>query len=351
MSNLKSKKVAVAMSGGLDSSITAYLLQKEGYEVVGITGKMQDDANFDKVIQNAKDVCDSLGIEHISLNLNKKFKSCVIDYFENSYISGLTPNPCIACNRTIKWGEIFDYAINTLGCDYYATGHYAQIVENNGKFKLKRAKDDNKDQIYYLYKLTQDDLKHTLFPLAEYVKPEIRKIAVDNDLPCKSSKESQDICFISPPDTAKKYLLRTFEAKKGDFVDINSGQKAGEHDGFFLYTIGQRKGIGIAAPKPLYVISIDAKTNTVYVGYKENLYKDCLNIDNVNWQQPEYAKQDFKALVKIRYNTTAKPCTIKPEGNTAHIIFDESQSGVTPGQAAVIYDENNEYLIGGGTII
>jgi len=238
-----------------------------------------------------------------------------------------------------------------LQVDFYATGHYAVINMENGIYRLCRSKDDKKDQIYMLFELTQKDLAQTLFPLSVLTKLQVRQIAEEHNLPCKASKDSQDICFIKPPDSTKKYLTRIFGEKKGSIVDVGSGKVLGEHNGFYQYTIGQRKGIGIAAPYPLYVVSLDAGRNIVYVGYEENLYKQELIISCVNWQQPSFGDKEFKGLVKIRYNTTAKEAIIMPEqDNSAKIVFTEPQSGVTPGQAAVIYDDENKYLIGGGWI-
>jgi tRNA-specific 2-thiouridylase len=344
-------KVAVAMSGGVDSSAAAFLLKKQGYEVIGITGKMQDTPSFELVVKNAKNVCDFLNIEHFVLDLSKEFGSNVVNYFTNAYNEGITPNPCVVCNKHIKWGSLFDYAVNKLACDYYVTGHYANIVSENSLYKLKRAKDDKKDQLYYLFELSQYHLSKTLFPLGDFDKSEIKQIASEANLPSKSFKESQDICFIRPPDTTKKFLQDNLGIQKGVFIDVNTNKIYGQHDGYYNYTIGQRKGIGISAPLPLYVISIDAHNNIVYVGNQENLFKKSLVVKNLNWQQIEYKDSEFKALVKIRYNTTAKSCTIIPDGDFVKIVFDEPQSGITPGQAAVIYDSQNEFLIGGGWIL
>lgn len=362
------KRVAVAMSGGVDSSTAALLLKNQGYEVIGITGIMHEFS--DSSVKNASDVCKVLEIPHYSADLKDEFKKRIISSFEESYKNGLTPNPCTLCNRQIKWGLLRDYARNELKAEFYATGHYARITKEDSNYKLCRAKDDKKDQIYMLFSLTQEDLATTLFPLSEFTKPEVRRIAKANNLPSAENPESQDVCFICPPDTTKKYLTRNIGEQEGNIVDINTGKVLGKHQGCFLYTIGQRKGIGIAAAEPLYVVSTDAKTNTVYVGYKKNIYSNKAEIINVNWQQPvildngidstgldkrqgEESKsyKPFKALVKIRYNSSAKPATVIPgNNNTATVEFDEPVSAITPGQAAVFYDLNNEYLIGGGWI-
>jgi tRNA-specific 2-thiouridylase len=350
--NTEKTKIAVALSGGLDSSVTCWLLKEQGYEVVAITVKMVNDEKFEQIIQNAKEVAKQLGIEHYTLDLHEQFKQDVIDYFENSYKNGQTPNPCILCNRTIKWGALFDYATKELNCNFVASGHYAKICNENGVLKLNPAKDETKDQQYYLFELTQDKLKKILFPLADYTKDEIRKIAIENNLPSKSAKESQDICFITKPMTTKKYLIEKFGEIKGNFVLENTGEKIGSHNGFYQYTIGQRKGIGIAYKEPLYVTRLDANKNIVYVGTKEYLYKNSLKIKNITIQYP-IKNDEFDAFVKIRYNMQPQKAKIKinKDESTGEIIFFEAISSITSGQAAVFYDIDNKHLIGGGWII
>lgn len=331
-----SKKVAVALSGGVDSAVTAKLLLEEGYEVVGLTGKMTCSADFVTVVKNAKRVADKLGIEHYVYDATKEFGEKVINYFETSYANGETPNPCIMCNKHIKWGCLFDYATDVLGADYIATGHYANIKDG----KLYPASDEHKDQLYFLFMLDRAKLEKTLFPLSKYRKFQVRALAEKYDLPPKSSKESQDICFIKAPMTTKKYLNNAFGSKKGDFIEKSTGKVLGHHDGFWQYTIGQRKGIGIAAPYPLYVIEIEAQTNTVYVGKQEELYTKELILDNVNWSG------EFDALVKIRYNMKAVRAHIIEN----KIVFDEPVSAITKGQACVLYDINDGHLLGGAFI-
>ncbi len=349
MSN--NKKVAVGLSGGLDSSVTCFLLKQQGYDVAAITVKMVDDAKFEQIVKNAVAVADKIGIPHYVLDLSKEFKKDVIDYFENSYKNGLTPNPCILCNRTIKWGRLFDYAINVLGCDYVSSGHYARIEDMDGIKKMYPAKDEKKDQQYYLFELDQNHLQKIIFPLSGYTKDEIRKIALDNDLPSKSSKESQDICFITKPMTTKKYITQKFGTKKGDFVFLKTGKKVGTHEGFYQYTIGQRKGIGIAWEEPLYVVKLDAQKNIVYVGTKEDLLSTELSLHDVKFQYP-FEKEEFEANVKIRYNMDSKPARVFVDykNMTGRVVFDEPVASVTSGQAAVFYDKNDKHLIGGGWI-
>ncbi len=345
----KKKTAVVAMSGGVDSSVAALLLQKEGYRVIGLTGKMINSESALSVISNAKRVADKLGIEHHVCDVTELFKEKVISYFENSYRNGKTPNPCIMCNQYIKWGELFNYAVNELGADVFATGHYADIRYDNGFYKLYPAKDEHKDQLYFLYRLSQKQLSKTIFPLYHYDKEEVKKIAYEYDLPPKDSKESQDICFIQKPYTAKKYLMDKFGSKKGDFIDILTGKKWGEHQGCYQYTIGQRKGIGIAAPYPLYVIDIDAEKNIVYVGREEDNYKRSLRACDLNFSYP-IKTDEFDAFVKIRYNMQCKRAHIRIINNCADVIFDEPVNSVTAGQSCVFYDLNDLHLIGGGIV-
>lgn len=345
----KNKKAAVALSGGVDSAVAALLLKNQGYEVIGITGKMVNSPGADKVCENAKIVADKLGIQHYIYDVTVNFEEKIIKYFENSYATGKTPNPCIMCNQFIKFGELLDYAVNELGADFYSTGHYAQIINENGIYKLYPAKDSHKDQLYFLYRLNQNQLSRMLFPLADYEKNQVRQMAVDADLPPKSSKESQDICFIEKPNTTKKYLNDKFGIKKGDFIDIKDGKKWGEHTGTYQYTIGQRKGIGIAAPYPLYVIDIDAGKNIVYLGREEDNYKTKLSVTDVNLTYTD-CPQEFDAMVKIRYNMHSQKAHVKLNGTNADIEFYEPVNSITKGQAGVFYDINDGHLIGGGWV-
>src|SRR5574344_1617619 len=325
------KKAVVALSGGVDSSICALLLKQQGYDVIGLTGKMTKTASADKIVENARKVAENLGIKFEFLDVSEKFEEKVIKYFENSYAKGETPNPCAVCNKFIKWGELYDYA---------------NIIEKDGIYKLFPAKDEKKDQLYFLFSLSQEQLKHTLFPLSSYTKPEIKELAKKFNLPSKDSKESQDICFIQKPMTTKMYLQEKINSKKGDFIELSSGKKLGEHDGFFLFTIGQRKGIGIAAEKPLYVVKTDPEKNIVYLGFDEENSENEVLISNLNWfETPE---NKFEAMVKIRYNMQAVKALIEIDDNKAKIIFKEPVKSITKGQSGVIYDINDGHLIGGG---
>lgn len=349
MTNKSEKIAVVAMSGGVDSSVTALLLQQKGYKVIGITGKMINSPAANIVCQNAQKVADKLGIELKILDVTENFQKKVIDYFETSYQCGKTPNPCIVCNQFIKWGEIFNYAINELKADIFATGHYADIRCDNGIYKLYPAKDEHKDQLYFLYRLGQKELSKTIFPLYEYEKAKVKQMAIDYDLPPKSSKESQDICFIQKPNTTKKYLTEKFGYMPGDFIEISTGKKLGTHTGHYQYTIGQRKGIGIAAPYPLYVIDIDAEKNIVYLGKREDDFRTKLVIENLNFSY-SIQEKEFDAMVKIRYNMQAKKAHIIILDDKAEIEFYEPVNSITAGQAGVMYDITDGHLIGGGWV-
>ena len=344
------KRAAVALSGGVDSSVAALLLKQQGYDVIGITAQTTNTDDSYTVIQNAEKVAKKLNIPFYPFDATKVFKEKVIDYFENSYASGLTPNPCIMCNKYMKWGALFDFAIDKLEADFIATGHYAKIKEIDGYFKLYPASDEHKDQLYFLFMIGQEHLAKTLFPLSDLKKEDVRNIAHENNLPSKSAKESQDICFIKPPMTSKKYLNALLKPRSGLFVEKSTGKILGKHNGYWQYTIGQRKGIGLAAPEALYVLNIDAANNIVYVGYKEDLLENKLNLQNFHWNYPVKQKE-FEAKVKIRYNMQAVPAKvlINPD-NSVCIEFQQPISAIAKGQACVLYDKNDGHLLGGSFI-
>ena len=340
------ERVLVGMSGGVDSSVCAALLKNDGYEVLGITLDLFGDTTQSQA--DAKSVCDSLEIEHTVFNLKNEFKGFVIDNFINEYINGRTPNPCIVCNREIKFGEMLKLA-DKLGCDKIATGHYAKIIEKNGRFLLCRGDDRSKDQSYVLYCLTQKQLSRTVFPLASHSKDEVRATAEGLNLINANKKDSQDICFVPDGDYAA-FIEKTanFVAQTGNYLDIN-GKVLGQHKGVIRYTIGQRKGLGIALGKPAFVIDKNPNTNEVIIGDEENLFYNKVYIENLNFIPFDELKGEMKVFCKLRYRHTEQPAIIKPYKNGVLVEFDAPQRAPSPGQAAVFYD--GDIVVGGGTIV
>ncbi len=343
------KKVLLGMSGGVDSSVAAAILKNNGYDVAGATFLLFGETDSNDNIRDAKAVCDVLGIEHFVLDMRDTFKSSVIDYFLNEYISGRTPNPCVMCNKTIKFGTFLP-AAESLGFDLISTGHYAKISFDSAKDRYLLSKcDSQKDQSYFLYNLTQHQLSRTIFPLSSLSKEDVRRIASEYDLPVKSKADSQDVCFI-PKNQTPSFLKSKLGEKKGAFISP-SGEILGSHNGVWNYTIGQRKGFGIAFGKPAYVSAIDPHKNTVTLSFDQNdIFVTSFNVNAVNMIKYEKITEPTKALVKIRFAHNAAPATIFPEENgTLKITFDTPQRAVTSGQSAVFYDEND--VIGGGTIL
>ena len=338
------KKVAVAMSGGVDSSLTAAILLERGFDVLGITMKLNSD---EKNILDAQKVCNHLGISHHVADFKEIFRAEVENYFVAEYLRGRTPNPCVRCNLKIKFGALFDFASN-LGAEFFSTGHYARIIFEDGRFKLKKAVDVKKDQSYVLYNLTADKLSKILLPLGDFSKVETRILAEKLNLPVAHKPDSQEICFV-PDDDYKNFILSREPAaqalKSGEIVD-SSGKVLGNHHGVANYTIGQRKGLGIAAPQPLYVTKIDVANKKVVVGTNDNLFTKNLTAHNANWiYKPPLPKI---LTAKIRYGAKFSACTVTEEENSLKIIFSEPQRAITPGQSIVFYD-GDEVL--GGAII
>ena len=342
------KKVLLGMSGGVDSSVSAILLQKEGYDVIGITmalSKETDDTD-------AKAVCKELGIEHHFVDLKSEFKKYVIDNFIKCYANAKTPNPCIECNRKLKFGAMFEKA-KELGCDYLATGHYANIEYSN-KYKqyvLKKGDAIGKDQSYVLYTLPEDMLEHIIFPLGKFkTKDEIRKIASDNNFNMVANKpDSEDICFI-PDGNYKRFLENNSDLKPkiGNIV-LQDGTVLGKHSGLYNYTIGQRKGLGISYKEPLFVIGFNIRNNEVIVGTKEEAYKDCAIIDNVNILIKDIDIENLHVKVKTRYSTRESEAILQELDNKMiKINFLKPQKTITPAQSAVFYID--DVVIGGGII-
>ena len=345
-------KVVVGLSGGVDSSASAALLQQQGYDVAGLTlwlmkGKGQC---CSEGLVDAAALCEQLGIEHHVVDSRETFEKYIVNYLVEGYSAGVTPLPCSQCNSAVKFGPMLAYARAELGADYIATGHYARVDRDpdSGRFRLRRAFDRNKDQTYFLYDLDQDALGHSLFPLGERQKTETRKIAADSELVTATKPESQDLCLVESHGTMRDFLSKYLSPKPGDIVDTE-GKRLGQHDGIQNYTIGQRKGLGIAAAHPLYVVALDPGKNQVVVGDRDRVYSAGCQISRANWVSIAEPSAPIRASVQVRYRSQATPATIVPLPNQrAAIQFDEPQFGVTPGQAAVGYDD--DVLLVGGII-
>lgn len=342
-------RILVGMSGGVDSSVTALLLKKQGYDVVGVTMKLLD--NAENMTHDAKIICEKLGIEYHVVDFSKAFKEKVIDYFSNEYINGRTPNPCNMCNRYLKFGLLLDSAINNFNCENIATGHYAKVdySSDTGRYFLRKSDTDKKDQTYALYKLTQEQLSRVIMPLGSYEKENVRKIAEENGLINAKKKDSQEICFV-PDNNYIKFIEDNynFKSKKGNFVDLN-GNILGEHKGIIHYTIGQRKGLEIAFQKRMYVIDIDPVKNEVVLGNDEDLFIDNFICDDINFMAIDGLKKPIPANVKIRYSAKPEKAELIPlNDGSIKVVFSEKQRAITPGQSAVFYKD--DIVLGGGTI-
>ncbi len=346
------KKVLIGVSGGVDSSVAALLLKQQGYEVAGVTFKLWGDENSsnEKDIKDAKKVCDSLGIKHYIFDYKDMFKSEVIDYFVSEYKKGRTPNPCVMCNKKIKFNAFLSSALD-MGYDYIATGHYAftKYNENTKRYELIQAKSDKKDQSYVLYSLTQEQLSHTLFPIGEYSKEEVRQIAADNNLIVSNKPDSQDICFIPTGDYEKFLLEYTGEScPQGNFKDIK-GNIIGNHLGLWHYTIGQRKGLGMAFGKPMFVMDINPDDNSVTLADDNEIFSDTLYTEEANLISVDKLTEPVELMAKIRYSHQKAPAMVFPMDNgELKVVFKEPQRAITKGQAVVFYKDNSVF---GGAII
>lgn len=356
-------KVLVAMSGGIDSSVAAMLLHEQGYEVIGITMKTWDYASSGGTrkttgccslddINDARILAVNMGFHHIILDIREEFGDYIIDNFVDEYMAGRTPNPCVLCNTHIKWDALLRRA-DQLGCEFIATGHYAQVRNENGRYIISKGKDENKDQSYVLWGLSQEALARTLFPLGGFSKPAIRKMALDRGYEELSKKgESFEICFV-PDNDYRGFLKRRVEGLEekvagGDFVDVD-GKVIGKHKGYPFYTVGQRKGLEVAFGDPRYVIKINAEANIVVLGTKEDLNKKEVFVRNPNISKFDKLPNKMEALSKIRYKDKGKNSEISVlDDGRIKIDFFEDVKGVAPGQSAVFYDGND--LIGGGFI-
>ncbi len=358
------ERVVIGMSGGVDSSVAAAVLKEQGYDVIGVTMRLWDGENICgsftegtccslSAVEDARRVANRIGIDYHVLDFRDDFKKYVIDYFTNEYLNGRTPNPCIACNRFLKFDAMLKKA-NLLGADKVATGHYARVDfdKSSGRYLLKRAKSTAKDQTYALYSLTQDQLSHTLMPLGGFSgKDEVRKMAESLNLPTAEKPDSMEICFVPDNDYAG-FIGRHIKnlPPEGDFVDLK-GNVLGRHKGIINYTIGQRKGLGIAFGKPMFVVKIDAENNRVVLGEKGSEFSDGLLAADWNFIPFDTLNKPIRAEIKIRYSARPAMGEISMNGNYLRIKFDEPQRAVTPGQAVVFYQPDGDLVLGGATII
>ena len=356
------KKVIVGMSGGVDSSVAACLLKEQGYEVIGVTMQIWQDEDVQKqeenggccglsAVDDARRVAQVLDIPYYVMNFKNEFKRTVMDYFVEEYLRGRTPNPCIACNRYVKWEALLHRSLE-IGADYIATGHYARIEQlSNGRYVVCMSKTAAKDQTYALYNLTQQQLAHTLMPVGEYTKEEIRQIAEAHRLPIANKPDSQEICFIPDNDYAG-FIDREAEGKvppRGNFVTTD-GRILGEHKGIIHYTVGQRKGLNLAMGHPVFVIEIRPETNEVVIGEAEDVFTKELYFEQPNCMAVEAFCDGDRFLGKVRYGHKGTMCAVEhTENGLLKCIFDEPVRAVTPGQAVVLYRDG--YVAGGGTIV
>ena len=347
------KRIVVGLSGGVDSSTVAALLQQQGYEVVGVTlwlmkGKGQC---CSEGMVDAAQICEQLGVSYHVVDTRDLFEQEIINYVVAGYEAGITPLPCSQCNRAVKFGPLLTWARAELGIDRLATGHYAQVGHNaeTGRYELRRAIDRHKDQTYFLYDLQQDILGSVEFPLGSYTKPETRELAAQFKLQTAQKPDSQDLCLIEAHGSMKSFLDQYLAPKAGEIVD-EAGQVLGQHQGIQHYTIGQRKGLGIAYPEPLYVLRLDVGRNQVVVGPRTSAHRQDCEVQRVNWVSIAKPETPITAEVQVRYRSTPDTATVIPlDNDRVRIVFDHPQFGITPGQAAVWYE--GDRLLGGGILL
>ena len=357
------ERVVVAMSGGVDSSVAAALLKEQGYEVIGITlniwPKLTSEEALERpdaccslsAVEDARRVADRLEIPHYVLNFREIFEKAVIEDFAREYLVGRTPNPCIRCNEFVKFDALLRKALG-LGAKYIATGHYARVQHDpqRGRYVLRKARDLTKDQTYVLYVLKQEQLRHTLLPLGDYLKTQARQMALERGLPVAFKAESQEICFVTQRDYG--IFLTGYvpdAAKPGPIIDIH-GHELGQHRGIIFYTIGQRRGLGIASPEPLYVVEIDAQRNAIIVGPESALYRETLVANRLNLISEESIPEPLEVKAKVRYKMPEEDAVVwQTDADTISLRFREPQRAITPGQAVVFYQ--GDILVGGATIV
>lgn len=355
------KKVVVGMSGGVDSSVAAWLLKKQGYDVIGVTMQIWQDEEEQvqeenggccglSAVDDARRVAWDLGIPYYVMNFKQEFRDHVMDYFADEYVHGRTPNPCIACNRHVKWESLLKRSLD-IGADYIATGHYAQVERlPNGRYALKKSATAAKDQTYALYNLTQEQLSHTLMPVGAYTKDQIRRMAEEIGLQVANKPDSQEICFIPDHDYAKFIEAHTGrKTEPGNFVDLE-GNVIGRHKGIIHYTVGQRKGLNLSVGRPVFVVAIRPGANEVVIGEAGDVFTDSLICDKLNWMAVDGLHGEaMQVTAKIRYSHKGAPCIIREIGDDlVECRFIDNVRAVTPGQAVVFYD--GDYVVGGGTI-
>lgn len=356
--NTQRKRVVIAMSGGVDSSVAAALLVEAGYEVVGMMMRLWSEGGAENLPNrcctpdqqaDARRVANILGIPFYVLDTRQVFRQRIVDFFIEAHSQGLTPNPCLQCNRQIRFGFLLEQA-RSIGADFLATGHHARVRHSDGApSRLMRARDEQKDQSYVLNVLSQQQLQQALFPIGEYTKPRIRELAAAAGLPSASKKDSQDLCFLGNGDyRAFLYRERPSLMEKGP-IRHSDGRYLGEHKGLASYTVGQRRGLGIGASSPLYVLALDTKRNTLIVGDRQELAQRVFFVHSVNWQSGEPSPDVFRAQVQIRYRAHAHPAQISVlQDGRVRVLLEEPLLAITPGQGAVFY--NGETVLGGGLI-